>query len=488
MRKPHFSLFTKTLFWLFLNLAVLPIILLVTSIFFNHQIILHDILAIQGQARMRKTFRVICDDLAGKPEDQWSDTLIQYSRKYKVDLVLIFGDGTSYASMPFRLNESILNKVRYSIDQYHTLQHRQYLGEPVPLLPENNPLHPHLLMQTGNPPLFWTGVVIEMPHGPKGAMSTAMISTVSESVTGNGFLLEPLPWVLIFMGVALLSVVLWLPVIHRITRPLGRMTLATERIAHGDFKITLPEDRGDEIGRLAKAINRMTEQLAVLLKGHKRLIGDIAHELGSPLARIQFGLGALEQRVEEGNRERVQEIMEEVDHMSALVQELLSLSRVELDKRSVVLIGAELLPMVEAAVKREFTSSVQIRLAVEPNLWVVACPNLLIRAISNLIRNSVKYAGKDGPISISAYPEEDRVTLEISDCGPGIPEEYLSLLFEPFFRPQPSRDRDSGGVGLGLAIVKTCVESCRGSVSVRNLEPHGFAVTIQLVKTPRHTD
>ncbi|WP_005038188.1 sensor histidine kinase [Holophaga foetida] len=488
MKKRGFSLFTKTLFWLFLNLTVLPVILLVTSILFNHQIILHDILAIQGHARMRKAFRLVCDDLAGRPEDQWSDTLIRYSNKYKVDLVIIFGDGTCYASMPFRLDESILNKVRYSIDQYHTLQHREYLGQPVPLLPENNPLHPHLLMQTGNPPLFWTGVVIEMPHGPKSKMSTAMISTVSDSVTGNGFLLEPLPWVLILVAVALISVVLWLPLIHRITRPLGRMTLATERIARGDFRVSLEENRGDEIGRLARAINRMSEQLAHLLKGHKRFMGDVAHELGSPIGRIQYGLGALEQRVDEGNRQRVQEIMEEVDHMSALVQELLSLSRVEIDKRSVVLVAAELLPMVEAAVKREFTSSVQIRLAVERDLWVVACPNLLIRAVSNLIRNSVKYAGKDGPISISASLQGDSIGLEVCDCGPGIPEEYLSQLFEPFFRPEPSRDRDSGGVGLGLAIVKTCVESCRGSVSVRNLQPHGFAVTIQLVKAPRHTE
>lgn len=480
MRRPSFSLFTKTLFWLFINMAVLPVILLVASILFNHQIILHDILAMQGHARMRKTFSLICNDLAGLPEDQWSGTLIRYSDKYKVDLVLIFGDGTFYSSMPFRLDESILNKVRYSIDQYHTLQHRQYLGLPVPLLPENNPLHPHLLMQTGNPPLFWTGVVIEMPHGPKGKTSTAMISTVSDSVTGNGFLLEPLPWLLILLGVILISVVLWVPLIHRITRPLRGMTLATERIARGDFQVSLEENRGDEIGRLARAINRMSEQLARLLKSHKRFMGDIAHELGSPIGRIHYSLGALEQRVDEGNRERVQEIMEEVDHMSALVQELLALSRAEIDKRSVLLVASELLPMVEAAVRRESTPSVQIQLDVEPGIHVVACPNLLIRAVSNLIRNSTKYAGQDGPITISASVQGDGVLLEVRDCGPGIAQEYISHLFEPFYRPEPSRDRDSGGVGLGLAIVKTCVESCRGSVAVRNLEPRGFAVTIRL--------
>jgi len=488
MRKRGFSLFTTTLFWLFLNLTVLPAILLVASILFNHQIIIHDVLAMQGHARMRKAFKLICNDLAQRPEDQWNGTLNRFAAKYKVDLVLIFGDGTHYSSMPFTLDESIQNKVRYSIDQYHTLQREVSMGKQVPLLPENNPLHPHLLMQTGNPSLFWTGVIVEMPKGPQGAMTTAMISTVSNSVTGNGFLLDPMPWVLIFLAVVFITIVLWLPIIHRITRPLGRMTLATERIARGDFRVSLKEGRGDEIGRLARAINRMGEHLSHLLQGHKRFMGDVAHELGTPIGRIQYGLGALEQRVEEGNRQRVHEIMEEVDHMSALVQELLALSRVEIDKRQVLLGAADLLPMVEAAVRREFTSLVQIQLDVPPGIMVVANPNLLIRAVSNLIRNSVKYAGQDGPISISVQERGNSVLLEVCDCGPGIPEHYFSQLFEPFFRPEPSRDRDSGGVGLGLAIVKTCVESCKGSLAVRNLKPRGFAVTIRLVRAPRNLD
>jgi two-component system sensor histidine kinase CpxA len=96
------------------------------------------------------------------------------------------------------------------------------------------------------------------------------------------------------------------------------------------------------------------------------------------------------------------------------------------------------------------------------------------------LRNAVKYAGDVGPIHVSAEKRKDEVAIEVRDTGPGVSENLLDQLFEPFFRPEPSRNRDSGGVGLGLAIVKTCVETCQGTVSARNLKPKGFAVTIVL--------
>ncbi|MCI5224139.1 MAG: ATP-binding protein, partial [Candidatus Electrothrix sp. AR4] len=95
-------------------------------------------------------------------------------------------------------------------------------------------------------------------------------------------------------------------------------------------------------------------------------------------------------------------------------------------------------------------------------------------------RNAVKYAGEAGPIMVSAIEINDQVAISVKDLGPGVPEGYLDRLFEPFFRPEPSRDRDSGGVGLGMAIVKTCTAACNGTVSARNREPKGFAVTVTL--------
>ncbi len=105
---------------------------------------------------------------------------------------------------------------------------------------------------------------------------------------------------------------------------------------------------------------------------------------------------------------------------------------------------------------------------------------LLLRALSNVIRNAIRYAGDQGPITISAQRQSSVVEISVADRGPGLPEAELEEVFAPFYRPESARTRETGGAGLGLAIVRTCVEACRGTVSCRNRVPHGLEVTIRL--------
>jgi two-component system sensor histidine kinase CpxA len=303
---------------------------------------------------------------------------------------------------------------------------------------------------------------------------------VSDSLTGNGFFFNPLPWMIVAVTVILISVLLWIPMVRNITRPLARMTRATENIADGRFDVFIHEPRTDEIGRLAKAINHMTARLSAFVKGQKRFLGDVAHELGSPIARIQFGLGALEQRIGSENRQRVIDVMEDVDHMSRLVNELLAFSRAEMKSNTVELESIDLLPVVQTAIKREHSPADRIVVRIKPGIRVVASSELLTRALANLLRNAVKYAADAGPIYVTARKRNGGVEIEVRDMGCGVPEDLLDQLFEPFFRPEASRDRDTGGVGLGLAIVKTCIETCKGTVTASNIKPRGFAVTIHL--------
>jgi two-component system sensor histidine kinase CpxA len=307
-----------------------------------------------------------------------------------------------------------------------------------------------------------------------------MLLAVSDSVTGHGFFFDPLPWMIVAAAIILISALLWIPMVRYITRPLARMTLATEEVANGSFDVSIHESRADEIGRLARAINHMTSRLSAFVKGQKRFLGDVSHELGSPIARIQFGLGALEQRVEGENRRRVIEVMEDVDHMSKLVNELLAFSRADMKSNTLKLERIDLLPVVQTAVKREITPSAKIIANIDPEISVLASSDLLTRALANLVRNAVKYAENAGPIYVTAEKRSDVVEIKVRDAGPGVSEDLVDQLFEPFFRPEASRDRDSGGVGLGLAIVKTCVETCKGTVSAANLKPNGFVVTITL--------
>jgi two-component system sensor histidine kinase CpxA len=178
----------------------------------------------------------------------------------------------------------------------------------------------------------------------------------------------------------LMSVLLWIPMVKSITRPLARITLATEEIAKGRFHVSIHEPRSDEIGRLARAVTHMTARLEAFLKGQKRFLGDVAHELGSPIARIQFGLGALEQRIRTENRGRVMDVMEDVDHLSKLVQELLAFPRADMNSKTVRLEAMDLGPVVQAAVKRESAPAAEIITTIDPGIRVVASVELLTRA------------------------------------------------------------------------------------------------------------
>jgi two-component system sensor histidine kinase CpxA len=115
-----------------------------------------------------------------------------------------------------------------------------------------------------------------------------------------------------------------------------------------------------------------------------------------------------------------------------------------------------------------------------PDIQVLAQPVLLERALGNLVRNAIRYAGHDGPIMISTHIEGPEVLLRIADQGPGVPKRDLARLGEPFFRPDTARAQETGGTGLGLAIVRTCMEACGGRVFFENRSPTGFIATLAL--------
>jgi two-component system sensor histidine kinase CpxA len=125
-----------------------------------------------------------------------------------------------------------------------------------------------------------------------------------------------------------------------------------------------------------------------------------------------------------------------------------------------------------------------VQFEIPDSLSVLAQPGLLSRALANLVRNAVRYAGQAGPVTIAAIRQEGKVIVTVADQGPGVPDASLEQIFDPFFRAEPSRSRDTGGVGLGLAIVKTCVEACQGTVSAVNRFPHGLEVRISLKPAP----
>lgn len=340
-------------------------------------------------------------------------------------------------------------------------------------------LPPDFFIKSAEPTRYWAGTFF-LP-GPPGAVGPPHVLLIaSDSITGGGLFFDFRPWVVAGCGGLVVSALLWLPFVRSITRSLGQMTRTTADISVGHFEARVASCRRDELGQLAEAINEMAGRLEGFVKGQRRFLGDIAHELCSPLARIQTALGILEQRAEPKDQPYVMGLQEEAQHMSQLVDELLSFSKASIDRSNTVLGPVNLAEVVTNAVRREQIAGVEIRQDIPADLIAQANTDLLQRAVANLLRNAIRHAGPSGPITLNGWREGGQILLEVADQGSGVPDDSLANLFDPFYRVDPSRARDTGGVGLGLTIVKTCVEACGGSVGARNRTEGGLAVTIRL--------
>lgn len=301
----------------------------------------------------------------------------------------------------------------------------------------------------------------------------------SDNPSAGGLFFDLKPWVLGGLAVLCLSLVIWAPFIIGITRYVSRLSRATERIALGKFDTKIKGVRRDELGSLGQSIEDMAGRLDRLVSGQKRFLGDVAHELCSPLARIRTGLGVMEHGLEPKHHERLESIDEDVGELSELVSEILAFTKASTAPNSVKPEVIELLPLIQGELERECPDH-EMEWRVPEGLEVRADRRLLSRAVANVLRNAHRHAGEDCLLHIYAKPVDEGVELMIADNGPGVGPGVVSRLFEPFYRPDSARNREAGGAGLGMAIVHTAVEACGGSVSARRVDPHGLAIIMLL--------
>lgn len=249
---------------------------------------------------------------------------------------------------------------------------------------------------------YWNGMRLPLLLDSGERLQMGILLFSSESITGNGFFFDPTAWLAVVAIIVFISVLMWVPMVLHITRPLSRMAEVTSQMAEGNFKVDLPQSRRDEIGLLAYQIKNMAGRLHTLVNGQKRFLSDVAHELGTPIARIQFGLGALEQRVPSENVPRIKSVMDDASQLSQLVEELLDFSRTEIHGEAVTLSRVNLLQLVQRAVRLEVPQHTLVHVFIDDGLNVAASPKLLLRAIANILRNSLNYAGAKRPITIRA--------------------------------------------------------------------------------------
>lgn len=349
--------------------------------------------------------------------------------------------------------------------------------EDQPRVNEFQPARPIFFLVDKKQNAYWAAV--HVPLQARSGPDHVVWLIRSDSLSANGLLFDVTPWVIGAVSLLLFSILFWLPFALSITRYVAKLKQATDHIADGHFDVNLDTRRSDELGSLGAAISGMAARLDHLLKGQKRFLGDVAHELCSPLARMRTGLGILETRLPESELARLSAIEEEATELAELIDEILVFSRATAGMQQVRGKEIVLRDLVEEVRARE-APELAIEQEIDPSLMIMGDTKLLKRAIGNVLRNAVRYAGEQAHIRIQAMAEAGTVRLAIIDDGPGVPESEITHLFEPFYRPDTARTRETGGVGLGLTIVKSCVEACGGKVSARNHPPKGFCVEMLL--------
>jgi len=275
-----------------------------------------------------------------------------------------------------------------------------------------------------------------------------------------------------------------------LSAPIRQLRHATRQLAEGDLDQRVANSIGrrkDEMADLAKDFDFMAERMQRLLLSQKQLLNDASHELRSPLARLHMALGLIRQGGNNNIDKQLDHIERETERLNEIISSLLSLAKIEsgnhqIEKKEIDL--SELLTCNIADAQFEASGQgIQIILHNTSPVTLMANKPLLHSAIDNVLRNAIRYTQNDSIIDISLKSDPKQagwVILTFSDQGPGVPEEMLEHLFEPFVRVESARDRQSGNYGLGLAITERSVNFHGGTVSAKNKPEGGLEIIIRL--------
>lgn len=313
------------------------------------------------------------------------------------------------------------------------------------------------------------GRVVVLPGGPPFSRVLRILGPRMAPVAGG----------VLIVGTALIAFIVFGPARRR----LKHVQAATERLGAGDLTARAPEQGGDEVTALARAFNKMAEELAVRARAleasdtaRRQLLADVSHELMTPLTAMRGYIETLamgELQLDTKTRERYLGIVTEETHrLEQIIGDLLDLARLEgggtAIRRDRVEV-ASLFTRVESRHERELRErGIQLIQRVEPGgEHVTGDRDRLEQALQNLAANALRHTPDAGTITLTSAPDRDGIRLTVRDTGPGIPPEHLPLIFDRFYKVDASR-RAAGGSGLGLSIVKAIVERHGGTITARN--------------------
>jgi signal transduction histidine kinase len=265
-------------------------------------------------------------------------------------------------------------------------------------------------------------------------------------------------------------------VARQITHPVHAMVQATRRIAAGHYAERVkaaPANEGDEFGQLAASFNSMAGSLERAERHRLELVGDVAHELRTPLATLEGYLEGLLDGVVEPNERTWAKLHDEAGRLRRLVDDLQELSRAE--ARQIQLSLQPVAPATIATIALERLApqfdekGVALDTSVRDNLpLVLADQDRAVQVLTNLLSNALRYTPSAGHVALTVDRTGDCVAFGVRDTGVGIAPEHLPLLFERFYRADKSRTRALGGSGIGLTIAKALSEAMGGQISAES--------------------
>jgi len=286
------------------------------------------------------------------------------------------------------------------------------------------------------------------------------------------------------MIVAAVGALCW-ALAFNIASPLRRLVRIVERFGHGDLNVRASLGRRDEIGELAQAFDQMAERIATLLSAEHRLLQDVSHELRTPLARMSFAAELI--RTAQDREAAVARLKREIDRLSLLVGTLLQMTSAEGDpdtrNREEVVLNDLLSEIARDCTMEAEVRQCDLKFTSNGTVKELGDRELLRRAIENIVLNAIHYAPQGSPVEISIETKPAAAIIRVRDYGPGVPDDALAKIFQPFFRVDNSRASSTGGVGLGLAIARRAVALHNGRIWAENVRP-GLAVHIELPIVP----
>jgi signal transduction histidine kinase len=290
-------------------------------------------------------------------------------------------------------------------------------------------------------------------------------------------------WQLLLAGMVAAGIALVLAryLARGLTQPLRDMAQAAQRMAEGDYAQRVEPKSRDEVGRLAEAFNRMAGEVEGLEGLRRELVANVSHELKTPISALRAHLENLMDGVEQPNPAVLQVMLQQAERLSRLVDQLLDLSRLESGDVPLSLQPVELRALVDGVAgevrvaRPEFDPN--IRNGVPDGLPpVLADRERLHQVLFNLLDNAVRFTPAGGLVSVNAIRTGRFCEVEVRDTGSGIPEEHLGLVFERFYRVDPSRSRGDGGTGIGLAIARSIVEAHGGRIWAERVPEAGASI------------